>query len=49
MYRGFESHLLLEAEKKLLGETRDIAQPGSASVLGTESHVFKSHYPDLII
>ena len=28
--------------------SRDIAQPGSASVLGTEGHVFESHHPDCI-
>ena len=26
---------------------RGVAQSGSASVLGTEGHVFESHHPDL--
>gem|GEM_PF-5356951 len=28
---------------------RDVAQPGSASVLGTEGHVFESHHPDFAL
>ena len=27
---------------------RDVAQPGSASVLGTEGRVFESHHPELL-
>ena len=28
---------------------RDVAQSGSASVLGTEGHVFESHHPENIL
>ena len=39
--RGFESYFFQEKEK------RSITQPGSVPVLGTGSHVFKSHYFEL--
>ena len=43
-HRRFESYFLQKNNF-----IRNITQSGSVSVLGTESHVFKSHYFELMI